>query len=118
MDRLFLQEIVLSCAVGVTAAERRRRQALFVDLDLYFDASSAARSDDPRKTIDYRNVLESVQGIVAERQFKLIEAVADRLATGVLEQFAIERIRVRVVKPQALIDQGVGKVGIEIERSQ
>lgn len=117
MDRLFLQEIVLRCAVGVTAAERQRRQTLLVDLDLFYTWSSVAALDDPQKILDYREVSRVLHAAVVEREFKLIEAVAEHLAGVLLQRFPLERVRVRVLKPKALSDQGVGRVGVEIERT-
>ena len=62
LDRLALRAILCMCHIGVTEDERRERQRIEVDVELYADLEEAGTSGDLRRTIDYRDVCESVRG--------------------------------------------------------
>ena len=57
-----------------------------------------------------------VQGFVAASEFKLVETLAHRVALLILEEFAVEWVRVALNKPGAIRDSR--DVGVVIERSR
>jgi FolB domain-containing protein len=97
----------------VTEEERRERQTLAVDLDLFLDLSAAAESGDLGATIDYRDVCNEVRAHLEAGRFHLIEAVARDTLSLVLERFPAERAMVRVRK---FVLPGVADVEVEMER--
>jgi 7,8-dihydroneopterin aldolase/epimerase/oxygenase len=82
---------------GVGDEERERGQAFLYDLRL--EVSDAAESDRLDDTVDYVAVAEVVKEISDARQFHLLEALAAAVADAIVERFAVERVRVRVRKP-------------------
>ncbi len=73
-----------------------------VDVEMYFNYSSAARNDDITSTIDYRLVYEKVKSVLTQQKFFLIEAVAYSIATEFLADFSlldIVTIKVRKRNP-------------------
>jgi dihydroneopterin aldolase len=115
-DRLTLAGIVCQCHIGVTEAERRDRQRLEVDLDLFADLSAAGRSGELARTVDYREVCDAVRVLLEERTHHLIEAAATAVLDVVLERFrAVGRVRVRVRK---FVLRDVAHVEVEMERAR
>ena len=83
---------------GVDEEERRRGQRFLFDLCL--DVSGeAGRSDRIDDAVDYRDVVDLVRAISDGRQFRLLEALAAALAEAVADRWPVERVRVRVRKP-------------------
>jgi dihydroneopterin aldolase len=98
-DRLLLASLRLQAHIGVTEEERRTRQRLELDLELYADLDRAGRSGDLRDTIDYRQAADAVRALIEGRPWHLVEAAAHGVATDLLERFpAVGRTVVRVRK--------------------
>lgn len=114
-DRLALHDIQCQCHIGVTEEERRERQRLAVDLELYADLGEAGRSGDLKKAIDYREVCEAVRGLLESGTFRLIEAAAAQVLDLVLQRFPAGRAVVRVRK---FVLPRVGHVEVQMERSR
>ena len=90
--------------VGVTDAERARPQRLLLTVDMDFDFSKAAKTDDIAGTIDYFAVSQRLLKFGEKREWKLIEKLATDLADAVLAEFKPQSVTVEVKKfplPQA-----------------
>jgi 7,8-dihydroneopterin aldolase/epimerase/oxygenase len=99
---------------GVEEAERSRPQRFVYDL--WLDVPDAAVSDRIEDTVDYREVVRCVRELSDSRQFHLLEAIAAAVADELLTRFALERVRVRVRKPDVALDAPVDWTGATVER--
>lgn len=97
-DAILLEGILVPAALGVTAAERRMRRPVHIDVELGLGLREAGESDRIRDTVDYGRVYDLVEEIAGTREHKLVEALAERIAAALLERFAIDRVSVRVRK--------------------
>lgn len=113
MDRILIEALRCRAFVGVSRAERRRRQPLLLDLSLELNLRQAGRLDQVRKTVDYAAVVRQVRGCVEGRPFVLVEAVAEAVADVVLKRFKPRRVQVRVRKFSV---PGTHSVGVEVTR--
>jgi len=99
VDRMSLQAIRCRCHIGVTEEERRARQRIEVDLDLWADLEEAGRTADLACTVDYREVADEVRGLCEGRPFNLVEAMAAAVLDLVFGRFPrVSRANVRVRK--------------------
>jgi dihydroneopterin aldolase len=98
-DVILLEGIQVPAALGVTAAERRMRRPVLLDLEVVRDLRDAGRSDSIRHTIHYKRVFEIVQDVAGNQEHKLVEALGDRIARAVLSKFDAEQVVVTVRKP-------------------
>ncbi len=100
---------------GVEEEERRAGQ-LFL-YDLWFDVPDAALSDRIEDTVDYGAVVACLREVSEGRQFHLLEALAAALADALRERFDLERVRVRVRKPQVELELACEYAAATVERS-
>lgn len=98
-DCILLEGIQIPAALGVTAAERRVRRPVQLDIEVYRDLRDAGTTDSIRKTVHYKRIFEVVEEIAANQQHKLVEALADRIAEAILIQFEADTVRITVRKP-------------------
>jgi dihydroneopterin aldolase len=99
VDRMSLQAIRCRCHIGVTPEERRTRQRIEIDLDLWADLEEAGRTADLARTVDYREVADEVRGLCEGRPFNLVEAMAAAVLDLVFGRFPrVSRATVRVRK--------------------
>ena len=90
--------------VGVPEAERVKPQRLLLTVELDFDFSTAAGSDDLHDTIDYFAIGQRLLKFGDGREWKLIEKLAADIADLVLAEFKPPGVTVEVKKfpvPQA-----------------
>jgi dihydroneopterin aldolase len=82
---------------GASESEQERGQTFLFDVRL--EVSDAALSDRLDDAVDYREVVRCVHEVSDERRFSLLEALAAATADAIVERFPVERVRVRVRKP-------------------
>lgn len=101
---------------GYLEEERRLGQRFLVDL--WVDAiETATESDRIEDTVDYRKLATLVREVFAGPERLLLEALAGAVADGVLERFpAVASVRVRVRKPDVVLDPPVEHAALIVER--
>lgn len=114
MDIIFLREVRVDTVIGVYEWERRAPQTIELDLDIGIPSEQPCHSHDIGDTIHYGVVVERVRALLAAEHFLLIEALAERIARLVREEFGAPWVKVAVTKLGIL--PGVKRVGVMIER--
>jgi dihydroneopterin aldolase len=116
-DVILLEGIQIPAALGVTAAERRVRRPVLLDLEVARDLRAAGRSDRIRSTLHYKRIFEVVEDVAANQEHRLVEALGDRIARAVLAKFDADWVTVTVRKPTPIA--GVLRyAGVRITRSR
>ena len=101
---------------GATEEERSRGQRFLFDVEAELD-TRATETDDLADTVDYREVAACVREVSDARAYVLIEALAAACADALLERFSLARVRVRVRKPEVVLDPPVAYSAATVERS-
>lgn len=117
-DRIDLTGIEVEARHGVFESEQANNQLFKVDVRAYLDLKPAAQSDDLPDTLDYGALAGDVHGIVADESHQLIETVADRVASRVLDDDRVTKVVVTIHKPEAPIDVPFSDVAVTIERDR
>jgi dihydroneopterin aldolase len=115
-DRIFLHGLTTECIIGFIDWERRVRQTVVLDIELPVDCRRASLSDEVADTLDYKKVAKRVLAFVGASEFKLVETLAHRVALLILEDFAVEWVRISLNKPGAI--RNSRDVGVVIERTR
>jgi dihydroneopterin aldolase len=115
-DRILIHGIQFHGHHGVAEEERKLGQRFTVDVDLWLDLRGAGYRDDLAASVDYERVHALVLEIGTRKQFSLLEALAERLAMAILEQFPVQQVTIRATKPSPPIPGIVGGVTVEITR--
>ncbi|EAF7956847.1 dihydroneopterin aldolase [Listeria monocytogenes] len=119
MDKIYLNELVFYGYHGVLAEETKLGQTFRVSLILGLSTKKAGISDSVDDTVSYAEVYETVKEIVEGTPFKLIEALAEKIATEVLTGYPLlEEVIVKLIKPNPPIPGHYDSVAVEIERKR
>jgi dihydroneopterin aldolase len=113
-DIVFIEDLEIQTVIGIFDWEREIRQTVSLDLEMAFDIRRAARSDAIEDTLDYKAVAKRLIRFVEASDFGLVEALAERCASIVLEEFPVSWLRLKLSKPGAV--RGSSAVGVVIER--
>jgi dihydroneopterin aldolase len=114
-DKILISGMGCLTAIGVTAGERAVKQQLSIDVEFPV-ADHPAATDSIEDVVDYDTVARTVAEVCSSREFHLIETVAERIASRVLEMFPIAQVRIRVRKISPIAAPRVDYVSIEIVR--
>ncbi len=113
-DLVFIEDLRVQTVIGVFDWEREIRQTVSIDLEMAFDITRAATSDDIADTLDYKAVSKRLIRFIEDSEFQLVEALAERCARIVLDEFPVRWLRLKLSKPGAV--RGSSAVGVIIER--
>jgi dihydroneopterin aldolase len=111
-----LQGIVLHGFHGVLEEERRVGQRFLVDVELDLAHEEAAVSDRIEDAVDYRQVVARVREISDARAYRLLEAFAAEIADALAAELPVTAVRVRVRKPDVVLDPPVEHAAVRVER--
>ena len=115
MDTIYIDALKVDTIIGVHAWERTTKQTVILYLEMDYDISAAAKSDDLSKACDYAEIAEQVIQFIENSQFQLIETMAEETAQLILREFKIQKVKIRVSKPGAV--EGADSVGVIIKGS-
>jgi 7,8-dihydroneopterin aldolase/epimerase/oxygenase len=97
-DVIRIEKLEVFAHIGVPDDERASAQKLTFNLALFPVRSLDDLSDEIGRAVDYAAVCDEVKKFVGQRHDKLIETLADALASHLLEAFEIRRITVELRK--------------------
>lgn len=118
MDKIIITDAFFLCNIGVSPKERRKKQEIGIDVELFLDIKKAAQTDEIKNTVNYSEVYSLLKEIVEKNKSKLIETMAQNIANKILDNFSVSKVLVRVKKPKALADRNVNYVAVEILREK
>lgn len=100
---------------GVATDEQNLGGKFEIDLELRGDLSAAIEHDSLKQTINYEAVYALVQNIITAKKYRLIEALANTIAKGVLQAFhGTQSVTVKVRKPHPPVKGVVDFVEVEV----
>ena len=118
-DRIEIRELRVTGIHGVLPEERERAQPFSIDIVAWVDMEAAQHSDDLADTVDYGALAQAAADIVGGRSYRLLEALAGRLASALLivdPRLEAVEVTVRKLRPPLALD--VGSTGVRVRRAR
>jgi dihydroneopterin aldolase len=104
---------------GALPEEKRLGQRFTVSVDLEVDTRPAAAADDLTKTVDYAEVIRTVEGQLTGKPVYLIETLAQQIAARILATFPVTKaVTVEVTKPFAPVAAEFESISVKIRRER
>ena len=116
MDKIILKGIRFHGHHGVPAVERQVGGHYEINATLGCDLVNPGSTDILTDTIDYSEVVTRIIEIGTQQSFQLIEALAEKIATVILAEFAVEEVHLTVKKLHPPIEQPINYFAVEIFR--
>ncbi|MEQ1529754.1 MAG: dihydroneopterin aldolase [Methylococcales bacterium] len=114
MDIIFLGGLEIQTIIGIYDWEREVKQTVVLDIEMAFDISKAAETDDIQYTLDYKTVSKRIIAFVEESRFFLVEKLIAEIANILQNEFQVPWVKITLNKKGAI--RGASDVGIIIER--
>lgn len=116
IDKIFIKDLLLRCVIGINESERREKQDVVINVEIWSDLTSASKTDNIKEAVDYKEINKNIIKLVENSQFFLVEALAENVAQVCLQNRKVRKVRVTVEKPGAL--RFARSVGVEIVRGR
>ncbi len=115
-DKLLLDDVRFYGQHGLSKAEQAVGAWFSVDAELTLDLEPAAVSDDLGATVDYGQVVHRIVELGTGTRVNLLERLAGLIAEGLLREFPVQEVRVRVRKLTPPLEGLIGTPGVELVR--
>ena len=113
LGTIYVEDLKITCIVGIYDKERELLQNLFLDVELDIDFGDAEASEHVSNTIDYAEVSNVLERWVQEEKFQLIETLAERGCLLIFERWPqVQRAAIKVKKPGAVPQARFAAVGV------
>lgn len=116
LDKIFIKDLLVRCIIGVNDFERREKQDVIINVEIWTDLAGAAEADNIKEVVDYKEMNKNIIKMVEDSQFFLVEALAENVAQTCLQNKKVRKVRVSVEKPGAL--RFARSVGVEVVRER
>jgi dihydroneopterin aldolase len=117
-DRIELRGLRALGRHGALEGEQDTAQPFEVDLDVEAELREAARDDDLEKTVNYSLVVDTAMGIVGNHRYRLLEALAEAIASGILEIPGVRAVTVSVRKLRPPVAADMASAGVRLRRER
>ncbi|MGR8931340.1 MAG: dihydroneopterin aldolase [Gammaproteobacteria bacterium] len=116
MDIIFLGGLEIETVIGIYDWERTIKQKVILDIEMAFDITKAAKTDDIAYTLDYKAVSDRIVSFVEASEYFLVETLIEETANILLTEFPTPWVKVTLNKKGAV--SRARDVGIIIERGK
>lgn len=116
-DTVYVKDLRLSTIIGVNPWEREEKQVVVVNLTVYPSPLLFSTKDDQEKKSHHlRTMVRTLTRHIESSGYKTVEAFAVAVARIALEKCHVNKIRVRLEKPSAILFADAS--GIEVTRDR
>lgn len=88
--------------LGINEWEREQKQEIIINMEITFDGSKAAETDNIEDTINYKSIKRRILEATESTDFFLLEKLAGHILQIVMKDKKIRNAVVEVDKPHAL----------------
>lgn len=123
-DKVIVRDLIINAILGVNPWEREDKQDIKLNLIVYSGLSRAKEAhnntaghvDVVNKQHNYRTIVRSISAYVENSSYKTVESLATSIARVAVLHNKVEKIRVSVDKPSAIMF--AKSAGVEVERTR
>ena len=116
MDLVYIRDLRLDASIGIYDWEKAIKQQVRIDLDMAWDNTVPAASDNIDDALNYKETAQKVTELVQSQHFDLVERLAEEIAAMLMTEMKVPWLRLTLGKPSAV--KNSKEVGVCIERGQ
>ncbi len=112
-----IEELKISCIIGILPHERVEEQELILDLEIETDFSQLAQEQNIEKTIDYADLADWLEMWIQEKKFLLLETLAEQASQEIFSRYHLaQTLRLKIRKPAAIPRARAAVISIDRKR--
>ncbi|HOJ63193.1 MAG TPA: dihydroneopterin aldolase [Spirochaetota bacterium] len=101
--KIYINNLKVNTIIGVYNFERKKRQKIFIDLEIEFNLSSEF-NDSINQTVDYDLVLKEVKKFVENSNFYTLEKLCIEIINLILKDETVKKVKCKIRKDKKFKD--------------
>jgi FolB domain-containing protein len=97
-DEIHIEQLDVLTRIGVPEEERTNPQKLTVSISFWPYKQTGDLADHIEQAVNYSTVAEETKNFVRDQSVRLVETLAERLASHLLETFPIQKVTIELRK--------------------
>ena len=97
-DKIHIEQLDVLTRIGVPEEERTNPQKLTVSISFWPYKQTGDVADHIEQAVNYSTVAEETKNFVRDQSVRLVETLAERLASHLLEAFPIQKVTIELRK--------------------
>ena len=116
MDKIRILNLKILAKHGAYEFEKDKEGLFELDIEISTDLSMPGSSDDLKDTVNYGEAVSLITETFTEKDYNLVEAVGETICNRLLQQYPIQKVRIKIRKPHAPIMANLDTVEVELTR--
>ena len=116
MDKIRILNLKILAKHGAYEFEKDKEGLFELDIEISTDLSIPGSSDDLKDTVNYDEAVSLITETFTEKKYNLIEAAGETICNRLLQQYPIQKVRIKIRKPHAPIMANLDSVEVELTR--
>lgn len=113
MNRIHIEQLKVMASIGCDDFEQHIQQPLYFDVSFECDFTQLAKSDSLTDTIDYTSVCDTIEQVVGQKHYNLIEHLAQTVVDTLTSRLQLKKVTLRLSKPTAIKNAKTVAVSIQ-----
>jgi dihydroneopterin aldolase/2-amino-4-hydroxy-6-hydroxymethyldihydropteridine diphosphokinase/dihydropteroate synthase/2-amino-4-hydroxy-6-hydroxymethyldihydropteridine diphosphokinase/dihydropteroate synthase len=101
-DEIFIQNLSLTCYIGVNPFEKAEKQRVIVTIRLLFTPSLSDPQDSVPQKNNYRTVAHKVTEFIEQSKYETLEMMVNDVCNIILFDCNVDKVNVLIKKPSAV----------------
>ncbi len=119
ITEIYLEKVQAFCRLGIYENERKRGQAVIVDLKIGLDLSSACENDTMADSISYVDLSHIIQDTAKAKEYNLIEHLCKSIADELFRRFPkINSVDIKIHKPVINAEGFNGNASVRLQTNR
>lgn len=115
-DHILIDDLRVTCIIGVLDHERVTPQPLRIDVDIEVDLHDAGQSDDLTQTVHYGEVAVALANLARDTEYQLLERLAQHMTEVVLSFPLVRAVDLTLTKLEPPIPERIGSTAVRLRR--
>ncbi len=107
-QKILIEDLKIDVFIGAYSAERTKKQKIIINLELILlNHNSKTSTDNLEDITDYAQFRKLILKIVKERNYHLLETLADTILKRIKKNVQVRGIKLKITKPDIFDDCSV-----------
>lgn len=112
--KIGIERLQITTSVGIYAAEKRKKQRLWISTTLFFKNAEYHR-DEMAASVDYDRLCDEIKRVAALRHYELIENMALNIGQALKALADCDTVEIRIDKPLAARKNGAQSIYVIVD---
>mgnify|MGYP003322771266 CR=1 FL=1 len=72
-DKVFIEDLEVETIIGIFGWERKVKQTVKISLEMDFNISDAAKTDNIDQALDYKSIGKDISGLVVKSSIQMLQ---------------------------------------------